>query len=158
VLVIPSLATASWLTHSDCPAKTVVYKNLKEYSWTDPLPLLGQPKANLASNRLWFSDILMGAHSASGTAPDITDVYFRGEIEARPGYGIIQLAFSESGDFSLARGIGVTQSPLARVSFLSGYLRVLEVDYASIDPIKAPLVMTFSPAGGQYQLSGSTIN
>lgn len=96
---------------SDIPPGSVMYLDVTESSFTDTVPLYGEPSIN--GNLLDFDPLAFGAFKASAGPNDITDgqLNFGFMTDIQDG-GLTGISFSESGDYSLA-GAGTTISSVS---------------------------------------------
>jgi hypothetical protein len=147
-LVLPQAAGAV-IIYGDMAGTTVVYKDVKEDSITDPgTPLFGAP--SITGDTLEFNPTSFGASSSSGT-PGFHEGTLSSEIHANTGFFIDGIRFTERGDFLLAGfgGVGTLSSVTADL-----FIDVIEIDGnpVSINLGPGPFSMVFTPSDGNYNL------
>ena len=114
---------------SDVPPGGVMYLDVEESSFSDPVPppLYGAP--TIAGNLLDFSPSGFGVSSADGVS-DLIDGQLNFTIDALPGAGLTGFSIVEGGDFSFS---GTTPSPGTFVSASAGAtVSILEVNGAAL--------------------------
>jgi hypothetical protein len=145
-----SLSAVATTNYGSFAGSTVIYQDVSENSGTDP----GQyymRTPQVFGDTLDFSPVY--SVSVSGGAVKIRDAQVNFDIQAKPGFGVEGLVFSEQGDFTMA-GNG-TASTLVDVS-AAFFIDILEVDGVAINPVGLTLNMLFSPnANGSFDLVGA---
>lgn len=111
---------------SDVPPGGVMYTDVQESSFSEPVPpnaFYGRP--TVTSNLLDFDNMAFGT-SSSGGALNLIDGQINFTIMALPGAGLTGFSIVESGDYSFA---GVTPVPGTFVSASAGAtVDIIEVD------------------------------
>jgi len=139
---------AGAFSYGTIPGVNVVYEEVQEDSNTDPeVQLYGEPVT--AGNALEFSPVSFGAYATGVGGIDLTDGTLAAAIVAKANNVIEKVQFAEAGDWTLA-GNG-TRATNASVS-ASLFVRVVEIDGVSVDPISLNADLTFSPSDGTYNL------
>jgi len=148
VFVSSPVATAAFI-YGNYNGVSVIYQAVTEDSLTDPgVQLFGAP--SVSQDALVFSPVSFGAFASGAGASDFTDGTLAGTIVAKPNKVIEKVLFSESGDWTLAGGVG-TAATNAWVA-ASLFVRVLEIDGVGVNPIQLNTNFTFSPSDGTYNL------
>ncbi len=140
---------------SDIPPGAVIYQDVSESSFTNPVPppLYGAP--SVTGNLLDFDPSGFGV-SASGGAANTVDGQLNFTVKALPGAGITSFAIIESGDFSFS---GILPAPGTFVSASAGAtVTILEVDGVALPgPIAvfaSDLFVTDYPTTGGAPVTG----
>ncbi len=150
LLLAYSLSAVATTNYGSFAGSTVIYQNVSENSGTDPGQYyMGTPQ--VFGDTLDFNPVY--SVSVSGGAVKVRDAQVNFDIQAKPGFGVEGLVFSEQGDFTMA-GNG-TASTLVDVS-AAFFIDILEVDGVAINPVGLTLNMLFSPnANGTFDLVGA---
>ncbi|QDS97780.1 PEP-CTERM sorting domain-containing protein [Adhaeretor mobilis] len=114
---------------SDVPPGGVMYLDVTESSFSNPVPpvLYGAP--TVTGNLLDFDPTAFGV-SSSGGASNLVDGQLNFTIDALPGAGLTAFSIVEGGDFSFS---GVTPTPSTFVSASAGAtVSITEVDGAAL--------------------------
>jgi hypothetical protein len=142
-----STAFSAPINYGNKVGTNIIYQNVTEDSSTDATPLYGNPA--VAGDSLVFNPVSFGASSSNGGAPDITDGTLTTTIVAKPNQSIVAVNLAEKGDYTLAgTGTAVTSASVSAPYFI----RVIEVDGVSINPISTSGNLAMSPSGGTYDL------
>lgn len=128
----------------------VTYVDVTEASATDPVPLFGPPTVN--GNSIDFNPVGFAANASGAGDSDITDGQLTFMVTAKPEKRILNISLSEAGDTTLAGIVPLNSTGTVTAVTASGVLNISEVDFAGINVISVPFVMTFNPSGGSYFL------
>jgi hypothetical protein len=116
-----------------------MYTGVSESSLTDPVPLFGPP--SVAGDSIDFNPVGFGAFTAGGGV-DITDGQLVFNVMAKPGFAITNINFAEAGITSLVgTGTNATHTDVSA----EGSLNVYAVDGNSINTVRIPIHLLFSP-------------
>lgn len=150
VVLACSMSAVGTTNYGSFSGSTVIYQDVSENSGTDP----GQYYMNtpqVFGDTLDFNPVY--SVNVSGGAVQVRDAQVNFDIQAKPGFGVEGLVFSEQGDFTMA-GNG-TANTLVDVS-AAFFIDILEVDGVAINPIGLTLNMLFNPnASGTFDLVGA---
>jgi len=146
VLVVAASSNAVITNYGDLSANHFFYRQIMEDSTTDSIPLYGSPST--AGDALIFSPMSFGIVASNGSF-DYMDGTLAATIDAVGNSTIGEIRFAETGDYSL--GGNGTSATNASVS-ASLFVRIVEVDRVSINPVSYSTNFTFSPSDGTYDL------
>jgi hypothetical protein len=137
----PSLAAS--ISYPDQAGDTVVYKNIQETSFTDPVPLFGAPI--VTGDSIDFNPVLFNALSQFNTpGVDVTDGHLTFVVEAKAGHAITNMQISEGGVTTVVgAGSGIAERTYTDVT-AAGVLEITHVDGVGIDIVELPINLIFS--------------
>jgi hypothetical protein len=141
----PVTCRAAIINYGDHAGSTVMYSNVAEEGAV--LPLLGAPilsSDSLDFNPAGFDAVASGAGGSQSVSARLTFT-----VSAKPGYAVSQLFVQQAGHATLA---GSGSDDTAASVIANGTVTIGEVDGAAITPIVTPVVVTFNPSGGSYDL------
>ena len=136
-------AQAAPIVYGDFPGVTIDYIGVQEESSTDPgAALFGAP--TVGGDAIDFDPQAFAA-SSSGLESDTVDGNLQFMVQAKAGFGINSISFSEAGDTTLAGLLGEAETTVGAAFFID----ILEVNIGGIlTPIALsvpPTAMTFAP-------------
>jgi hypothetical protein len=148
VLLGSAAVDAATINYGNFPGATVNFQTVNESSTTDPVPLYGAPDG-VADDQLAFDPSLFGSSATNGSS-DITDGLINFIVDAKPGYFISDVNFTEFGDYTLAGNGTVSTSAIVGQSI---FVEVLEIDDVTLaEPIVLSMNSIFNPSNGDYFL------
>lgn len=151
-LFTPLSAKSDIITYGDFSGADAVFKAVTESTVVpgDTVANNGFGPPVVSGDSLVFTPKSFAAYSASGT-PDFADSHLSTTIAAVAGKVIYQVAFSETGDYTLVgTGTSTTKATVA----MPAWLTVTKVDGVSIDPIVITGSAVFSP-NSSFSLPGN---
>jgi hypothetical protein len=146
---LPHSAFGVPINYPSYTGTSVNYTNVSEDTTTgDTQPLFGAPV--YSGNSVDFNPVGFDAIASGAGGSDDTGGRLAFTLQAHAGDAISSISFFEAGDTTLS-GVG-TDATSTRVT-ANGTLTINAVDGAAVTPIVRPLVLTFTPSGGDYGLA-----
>jgi hypothetical protein len=145
-----SPALAAPINYGSHVGTDVTYVDVTEDPGAAPLPLFGTPI--FTANSIDFNPVGFDATSGPAGGIETTAGNLAFMVVAHSGAHIGSIAFSESGDTTLAGNAPPASIGTATAVSASGTVTVQEVDFAAITPIVRPFALAFTPSGGTYSL------
>ncbi len=151
VLMSGAVMFGASVSYPDVQTIKIDYSNIRESSFTDPVPLFGSPTGYGYETLRFGSEMDFGSFSMGAGGVDITDGKLFVQLAPRPGHIMDCVTISEIGAYAIA-GAGGTSATQVSVGGEGITLTITAIDGISVDGPTVTTPMIFKSITGTVVL------